>query len=769
MADNNNPPPSSKGPFEPLNVYGNRIDVHYSGAGPKEGGTVENQQTKGVEGVIKDSISALGNKLSSSIDELGKTIVDKLTIHLQRVMEELGGGGMGGHGGGGGGGGGKGAGAGHPGSASERYYEQSISKLMVDMMGGKLAKQIEEWTKAERELREETRGIFTRLFDVKDFNFNVLKLSLAGLAPMFIELKGRMISFIASLKNGQFALDYFRERWEKVSDAAATGIGSFSDMLMNMATFGPSYVHTLDMIKQNLENNGMAFARAKTSVVDFGKQLQESRDQLSRSSPEANLISVEDRDQLLLSTFEMLQKQGIVKRIDDAKVAAVAAKNLEELRKISQATGLSLAELIKANKKEAPITIEEALARGQFDPKEASTIKAYYEALLKADPQTAAAFLKMVAAGGDKAIAFRDDKEAWITGTADSGAEAYRSLKEGDYKGFFERIAKIRKEAFDRIGHFDRFGIPNTPGANSDIMVSIQRLLAISESQVSQDGKASISTRFEELLGYISHMSMTILEPIKGFLAIVSGISWGAMLIQIIFELQQIKLSLNNYANAFGVDGVKGTSIIQKAITGISWVAVVGVMAKSIVDALTITPEEITRWGNDTVGRLTQAFADLVPFFITGVILALTGAPLWAAIAGVMYYAIDWLSGGWLKENLGDAFKWLGDSLKWLYNIAKGFLGLSSSKDSSSWWWPWSEDADDKKGAAKPAPQRPKPAPPPPPKVPVVAPRVVEPAPVKPAKPMTPEQLLMAHLSSIEGILKQINSNTALQRKYNSQ
>jgi hypothetical protein len=743
MADT---PNNASGPYNPLNVYGNTIDVHYAGTGPKPAGTEKNFGTnKGLE----DAIDRLGGTLGKKIDTLGDTIVDKLANHLR--------GSGGDHGSGNDTGGTHHKSGDRSGNLGDFYVDAKRQQQTLDLLRGKTIDLVKE----RNELEENHRVTMGEMIRIDRLKFQAYSQALSQVTSALTDFRTALVDNIASFTSGQFAIRYFTEQMEIATEANKRMMGSFTDMLENIYNFGPSYKNTLDAIVDNLEKGGNAYAASGLSLREFGEALRSQREGLNRQTDANTYLDARGQNKLILGAFEQLLRQGIVKDIKDKRVTDLAAKQLEQLKQISKATGKSLEVLLEAQK-EKIASIDEALARGNLTETQAQKARDIYQMLVDSGAPEAViqGFLGSIA-HGDPGLAMKDyAKDLYPFGLDRTVTDAWKGIYSDEpVPDLMSRIGSQGEEYQRRTDPQGRTAAI-VLGIGSNIMWFLQNLrMKKSATGDSEDKKAGPDTVVESFLGDINAWLVNYGEAFKGVAAVISGLiggGWAAMMLASSVSSAISNAIVANRANgllgllANGKYWQIGGAVLSKTLGFAGWAAAI----YKAIEMFSFTKEEKTNWGDDWIGQITQVFSALVPVFVgLGAILLGGSFAVAGLLAGFVALA-DWFMGGTLTKSIGD----LLNSLLKMLDTAMSWV----SKNVSDFFW----------GESKPTPK--KPAPP----KPAPAPRAPEVAPKQPVTPVsqtrmgkskkTEGETILEMLANIERYLSQIQKNTIAQKNYNS-
>jgi len=685
MADQNGAPPGSKGPYNPLNVFGEQVTVRYAGAGPKPAGTEKNEG-EGLEHAI--------DNLSKHIDALGETISKNLSTAGSLT------GGMGG----GGGNQGVNHGTTTDRTSTDAYYNAMVLRNFVDT----LTKTHENYEEQLDELEDQQEQTLNRIFNTTSILIEAFSNKLTRINSTLGEFRTKLTAFMGDFFSGHYAFDYFSEAMKATSEAASRGIGSIDQFFKNIISFGPDYAHTLEAIKQNLEDGGMAFARSGLSVIEFGKALRDNRNALNRETNADAYLDAKEQDQLMLDSFETLYKQGLVKSITDKKVVDFAAKQLESLKEISKTTGLSLKELIKMQQQKN-VSIEEAILAGDYQSEEdKAEIRAKYYALLKANPAMAAEFAKLVAQRGNEALAFGDDPNFGLN-MATGRYDALKKIFSG--KGSIpELLWEAGQEYEKRLREFgpDIYRLPGLGGSSADFL---QVAAALKGFKPNNETMEKIDTKIEEMLGWFTRVFGIDLGYIKGGLALLSGIFGAIAWLQVAAAIIDTAVNTAGIWATLAKETITGGGILGllkgtvatlfrviPVFAGIfGWIMAI----HNAMNAWEMTPEDVKVWGNDASAYWRHAIDELLPIiggvFVT-IGLMFVGLAAWPAlivggIAAGLITLVKWLSpDGTFATAITSFFEWVGKA-------------VSSLLDVKAWsdWWNGNGKEVKKPSAAPPA------------------------------------------------------------------
>lgn len=654
---------------ENVNVYGDSIYVRYKeGGAPKPAGrSPEDTELSD----LNKTMSHIGEKptwLGDAIKELAKEIAN----HLNQDSA--------------GGRGGDGGGENRPNIGA--FSTATSTRQQSETMAGRA---IEDLAEETIKLRKTFDSTIKLLVDFGDFKFRALELSFQMISETLSGLRQELIKFTAEVVSGRYAINHFTELFETTLEAASIGIGSFTDMLENAVKMGPSYVDTLEAIKQNVEAGGNAFGYANKSMTEFGKALAMQRDALERLVPDVDArLDFKAQNQVLLDIYNTMVRSGVDASIDDERVAQLAAWQISYLKDIAKATGKSLAELVKLNEK--PVSIEDAIALGQAsgglsDEEAVRALAAYNEMMAQGNTsgaQDLATFIKNLATGG--VTGFDSARHA------DRSFEAAKNIFDqgirggGDLRKAIYESSKMRLQTQQSFGGFAQIdgSMLDRPGSAADANKTIKLLEAIKKNTGSQAEELNTwpERMFRSFQEWMSNNAW-----IKDVIALASG-GIGAAVILAATIKNTIATMANTgalgaltgavtQANAGAAAAIGGTAAKGGILGGIFKFVAGLVLMQTAIEGIMhfLTPENMTRFGEGVKGviaNLIASFAPLLAAGFAGLLAIFLGAPatlaLVAAAGGAMLYKMfdEWYDGG-LTEGVGKFTAWVVDQIYYMF------------------------------------------------------------------------------------------------------
>lgn len=410
-----------------------------------------------------------------------------------------------------------------------------------------------------------------------------------------------------SLVSFRTAMDETRKRFQKTMEASRSGIADIPDMFLDdfqkvfmfgMGEASDSLVGTFELIQNSLQQNlASPMVLVGGNINEVAREMSSLRSHMEDAGLDLyrNLGS-DAQSEVFVRLFDAQKRGDRMADIRDIGVRQQMKEQISALRLISENTGMSLDELVKANAGSL-LTLAEIKASGMISSKQQANLTAVTMDMATNAPELESLLMNAVKAGGSRAAFESGDAGALAVGMRQIGVqnafERMSAIADMDPIAGREAYLAIMQEASDK---FLAFGERNKGMASkllkeaftplNKIATGVNVMTKLDAERGKQSGVMRLYNKFDDF--------MKNKWPIAG---LVSAISF-----QTVIALAHAKMLMGNTAALVsntasrgfgGVGGGKGGkgnlskigSFAGKALKATGAIAGIGMVGKDLYDA----------------------------------------------------------------------------------------------------------------------------------------------------------------------------------------